>query len=371
MRAQRAFSCLAALICAAVLLFQASTISASEGERPVTRDYALVTAPPAPVRQTVDEALAKTEGCQSCHVATEAPTMHVSPAVRLGCTDCHGGNAAIRGNPELPRDDPAYAAARDAAHVLPRYPGGWHFPSSANPKHSYTLLNREAPEFVRFVNPSDYRVARAACGACHLPTIEAAERSLMASGAMLWGGAAYNNGIVPLKNYIFGEAYTESGQPASSSPLALPRSISSAASSSTPASRAAMIRARSRVLIRLLPLTGAKCQPGSFSGSTSPPPRIANTCVAPKARAAASSAIRQSSGSTAARSRSLSLQPGRSGKMLSIPAPSSRRITSTVNRRIRLDSSNKAGATSTRRLRCRSNTRASSLAAAPPGRGQG
>ena len=34
------------------------------------------------------------------------------------------------------------------------------------------------------------------------------------SGAMLWGGAAYNNGIVPLKNYIFGEAYTESGQPA-------------------------------------------------------------------------------------------------------------------------------------------------------------
>ena len=105
----------AALICAAVLLFQASTISANEGERPVTRDYALVTAPPAPVRQTVDEALAKTEGCQSCHVATEAPTMHVSPAVRLGCTDCHGGNAAIRGNPELPRDDPAYAAARDAA----------------------------------------------------------------------------------------------------------------------------------------------------------------------------------------------------------------------------------------------------------------
>ena len=44
------------------------------------------------------------------------------------------------------------------------------------------------------------------------------------SGAMLWGGAAYNNGIVPLKNYIFGEAYTESGQPASSSPSALPRS---------------------------------------------------------------------------------------------------------------------------------------------------
>ena len=30
----------------------------------------------------------------------------------------------------------------------------------------------------------------------------------MATGAMLWGGAAYNNGILPFKNYILGEAYT-------------------------------------------------------------------------------------------------------------------------------------------------------------------
>src|SRR3546814_12904250 len=67
-------------------------------------------------------------------------------------------------------------AARDKAHVLPRYPESWHYPSSANPKRTYTLLNREAPEFVRFVNPSDYRVAREACGSCHMQTIEAAER---------------------------------------------------------------------------------------------------------------------------------------------------------------------------------------------------
>ena len=30
----------------------------------------------------------------------------------------------------------------------------------------------------------------------------------MATGAMFWGGAAYNNGILPFKNYMFGEAYT-------------------------------------------------------------------------------------------------------------------------------------------------------------------
>ena len=76
------------------------------------------------------------------------------------------------------------------------------------------MLNKESPEFIRFVNPSDYRVAREACGACHLEVIEATERSMMSTGAMLWGGAAYNNGIVPYKNYIFGEAYTRTGEPA-------------------------------------------------------------------------------------------------------------------------------------------------------------
>jgi hypothetical protein len=140
--------------------------------------------------------------------------MHATPAVVLGCTDCHGGNAAIRGDASLPRTDPRYVAARDQAHVLPKYPKAWHWPSSANPPRSYTLLNIESPEYIRFVNPSDYRVARDSCGACHIETIEAAERSLMASGAMLWGGAAYNNGILPYKNYMFGEAYTRQGEPA-------------------------------------------------------------------------------------------------------------------------------------------------------------
>jgi len=134
--------------------------------------------------------------------------------VVLGCTDCHGGNASVFATDISDHNAPSYVAARDKAHVLPKYPSAWHWPSSANPKRSYTLLNKEAPEYVKFVNPSDYRVAREACGSCHMEVIEAAERSLMATGAMLWGGAAYNNGIAPFKNYIFGEAYTKDGQPA-------------------------------------------------------------------------------------------------------------------------------------------------------------
>lgn len=194
----------------AVTLFAGDTM-ASDKEKAVKRDYSRVIAPPAPVRQSIAEMEAKSEGCNSCHVKSDAPTMHVTPAVRLGCTDCHGGDAAVRGDSELPHDHPDYVAARDRAHVLPKYPDSWHFPSSANPKRSYALLNKEAPEFIKFVNPSDYRVAREACGSCHIQAIEAAERSIMATGAMLWGGASYNNGILPFKNYLLGEAYTREG----------------------------------------------------------------------------------------------------------------------------------------------------------------
>ncbi len=191
-----------------------SQIEAAEGEKPVKRDYSKVTAPPAPASQTIDAMMAKSAGCYSCHLQTDAPTMHATTAVRLGCTDCHGGDASVKGDSNLAHDAPAYVAARDAAHVLPTYPESWHWPSSANPKQSYALLNREDPIFVRFVNPSDYRVAREACGACHIETIEAAERSLMATGAMFFGGAAYNNGVLPFKVYMLGEAYTREGEPA-------------------------------------------------------------------------------------------------------------------------------------------------------------
>jgi hypothetical protein len=209
----RHLALLAAAFALAVTMFAGSPM-ASDKEKPVKRDYSLVIAPPAPQRQSVAEMDAKSEGCLTCHVKTDAPTMHLSPAVRLGCTDCHGGNVGVRGNSELPHDHPDYVAARDAAHVLPKYPKSWHFPSSANPERSYALLNQESPEFVKFINPSDYRVARDACGACHIQAIESAERSIMATGAMLWGGASYNNGILPFKNYLLGEAYTREGDPA-------------------------------------------------------------------------------------------------------------------------------------------------------------
>ncbi len=202
----------AMLLVVASLMVPAAMVYANDAEKPVARVY--LDTPPAPMSQTATMVAQKSEGCYSCHTRTDEPSMHESSAVKLGCTDCHGGNSTIIGDPSHGFEDAAYVKARDQAHVLPRLPNTWHYPDSANPKRSYTLLNKEAPEYIRFINPGDYRVAREACGACHMETIEAAERSIMASGAMLWGGAAYNNGVVPFKNYIFGEAYTEDGEPA-------------------------------------------------------------------------------------------------------------------------------------------------------------
>jgi hypothetical protein len=187
-------------------------VSASDGEKPVERHY--VVAPPAPKGETPELAEARSAGCKSCHTSSDTWTMHKSDAVVLGCTDCHGGDAGVVAPANLSRNDTRYAQLRDRAHVLPRYPKAWGFPHSAKPRESYTLLNREAPEFVRFVNPSDYRVARESCGACHLAQIQASERSLMSTGAMLLGGASYNNGILPYKHYVLGEAYTSKGEPA-------------------------------------------------------------------------------------------------------------------------------------------------------------
>jgi hypothetical protein len=187
-------------------------LASESDEQAVERTYQA--SPAAPLLQTAAEADRKSEGCRSCHSETDQATMHASPAVVLGCTDCHGGDASIVRQDATPGSDD-YQARRDRAHLLPRYPKSWAFPSSANPERSYTLLNRESPEFIRFVNPGDYRAAREACGACHLGVIQAGERSLMSTNAMFWGGAAYNNGLLPYKNYILGEAYTRNGEAAS------------------------------------------------------------------------------------------------------------------------------------------------------------
>ena len=149
------------------------------------------------LQQTHAEAAQKSGGCVPCHQNTHDP--HFKDSLHLGCVDCHGGNPNT--------------SKKEAAHVSPRFPQAW--PTSGNPVRSYTLLNHESPEFIRFVNPGDLRVAHISCGTtgCHGREVLENRKSMMTHGCMLWSAALYNNGAIPVKNARFGEAYGMNGQP--------------------------------------------------------------------------------------------------------------------------------------------------------------
>jgi hypothetical protein len=148
------------------------------------------------IDQSESAAALKSVGCMECHKGIES--MHSSPNVVLGCTDCHGG-------------DPARGLTKDQAHVHPLNKDVWA--GSANPANANVVLNHESPEFIRFVNPGDLRVAQQACGLCHGEIVNKVIHSMMNHGAMLWGAALYNNGSFYQKNYIFGQAYGPHGEP--------------------------------------------------------------------------------------------------------------------------------------------------------------
>jgi hypothetical protein len=165
---------------------------------PVETSTTRATLPPRNwIDQTQAEADRKSVGCLQCHQGVE-PMHKAEQNVVLGCTDCHGGNAALH-------------LKKEQAHVLPKNKEFWK--TSANPPNSNAWLNHESPEFIRFLNPGDLRVADQSCGLCHADIIKRVDHSMMNHGAMLWGAALYNNGAYPQKNYRFGQAYAADGSP--------------------------------------------------------------------------------------------------------------------------------------------------------------
>src|SRR6266566_3338434 len=115
------------------------------------------------IDQTQSEADAKSIGCMECHKGVE-PMHKAEQNVVLGCTDCHGGN-------------PARGLKKEQAHILPRKKDFWK--TSANPPNSNAWLNHESPEFIRFINPGDLRVAQQACGLCHGEIVRNVDQSMM------------------------------------------------------------------------------------------------------------------------------------------------------------------------------------------------
>ena len=149
----------------------------------------------------------RSTGCLTCHTRLENRNMHPEDTVVLGCTDCHGGDASVRAASVSDTE------AKRRAHVPPRFAAD--AARGGHPAEVYTRWLRESPEFIRFVNPGDLRVAAQTCGTagCHTQEVRNVHTSMMSHGAMLWEAALYNNGSWPYKNAQFGEAYTADGKP--------------------------------------------------------------------------------------------------------------------------------------------------------------
>ena len=187
--------------------------------RRVVRAQETAASPPAQTQapllleQTQQDVDAKSAGCVSCHTSTDQPTMHPDATVRLGCTDCHGGDAGVRKPEGAQVGTPLYKDAETHAHPQPKF--AQNARSSANPLRAYTAWLKEDWNYIRFVNPGDLRVVESTCGraGCHVNEARNVQSSMMTHGAMLWGAALYNNGSFPLKDAHFGESYGPDGLP--------------------------------------------------------------------------------------------------------------------------------------------------------------
>src|SRR5262245_14282138 len=133
------------------------------------------------------------DGCMTCHVNAKDP----HPVQQsLTCVDCHGGNGT--------------ATTKDEAHPRPAFPDVWK--SSANPHATYTLLNHERHEWIRFVNPSDLRVAAVVCARCHEAIVRSVQKGSMTNSAQVYSTELYNNASVPFKDAMIVENYTPRGE---------------------------------------------------------------------------------------------------------------------------------------------------------------
>jgi hypothetical protein len=138
-------------------------------------------------------------GCVVCHVGVESMHFDDDEELDIGCADCHGG-------------DPNETQDKKKAHVQPRNSELWKKDASATPERLGALWNKESDEFIRFINPGDFRAADVACGKCHEREVMWMKKSMMTHGGMLWGAALYNNGAYPLKDAHFGESYGPDGK---------------------------------------------------------------------------------------------------------------------------------------------------------------
>ncbi|MGA8540491.1 MAG: hypothetical protein WB566_13385, partial [Terriglobales bacterium] len=206
---------LAACVCAGLAVFGPPSKTAASGNsaEPSMQAGGEAEQSSPGLGDSLEEAEQRSAGCVSCHNPMDSPTMHTTGTVRLGCTDCHGGNAQVALPAGVTQGSPQYLEVTKQAHPRARFAENER--SSANPVRAYTKWLEEDAEYIKFINPGDLRVAVQTCGrsGCHTAEVHRVRTSMMTHGAMLWGAALYNNGAIPLKNPFFGESYGPDGKP--------------------------------------------------------------------------------------------------------------------------------------------------------------
>lgn len=124
--------------------------------------------PPAPGNLGANGAGGSANTCLACHAGIEA--MH--PWFELSCVDCHGGDAT--------------ASEKERAHVQPSQPV---------PRDERVLPRNWDLPYLRFLNPTNLRVAGEVCGDCHGDLVSHLEKSLHGTTTGHLSDGFYEHGL--------------------------------------------------------------------------------------------------------------------------------------------------------------------------------
>jgi hypothetical protein len=130
---------------------------------------------PTAIGEPATEAI---EGCVDCHAGIEP--IHPIEAIPAGkCVTCHGGDAEAitQEGAHVPIPDDYWTIRGDG---LPGAPEGYIKDMAPD------QLDRLNPDYLRFINPGDIRVAASTCGPCHNTTFDyvaAVKNSIMTTNA--------------------------------------------------------------------------------------------------------------------------------------------------------------------------------------------
>lgn len=174
-------------------------------DAPAPRRLAVVTAALALLglsgcTDVVERRVFHRSACEVCHAPLTDGVPHgietAHPWHYVSCTTCHGGqdrvcDGTLGGTPEAPTCDGAWVYDEARSHVSPG--GGPAYLKNLSP----AALDRVPPDYLRFINPGDQRVARKTCGLCHQAEVKAQEMALMRHTAGELAVARWRGGKQP------------------------------------------------------------------------------------------------------------------------------------------------------------------------------